>query len=86
MEFPFNEHIKDGYYIRTFSTNIDEMELVWHRASEDRIIEVIDNTDWMIQIDGELPKIMNEKIFIPKEKYHRVIKGRGDLVLKIKKL
>ena len=36
-------------------------------------------------MDNELPKdlIMGESHFIPKEKYHRVIKGQGELVIEI---
>jgi hypothetical protein len=86
MDFPFNEHINNGYHIRTFSKNVNDKELVWHRDKEDRLVESVGNTDWMIQLDNELPKPLNETIFIPKEVYHRVIKGNGDLTVKIKKL
>lgn len=86
MDFPFQEHIDNGYYVRTFSENVDEMELVWHRDREDRVVESIGNTDWMLQLDNELPRPLTEKVFIPKEVYHRVIKGEGDLKVRIKKL
>jgi len=39
----------------------------------------------MIQIDNELPKII-DKVFVPIGVYHRVIKGTGDLKVKITKL
>jgi hypothetical protein len=39
----------------------------------------------MFQFDDELPFQMEGKIFIPMGVYHRVIKGSGDLKLKIKK-
>jgi len=83
---PFNEHIDDGYYIRTFSEGINDMELVWHRDREDRIVESVGDTDWMIQLDNELPIPLTERTYIPKETYHRVIKGNGDLKVKVKKL
>jgi hypothetical protein len=86
MDFPFNEHIENGYHIRTFSEDVDEGELVWHRDKEDRIVESIGDTDWLIQIDNELPKPLTESTFIPKEVYHRVIKGSGDLKVRVKKL
>jgi hypothetical protein len=86
MDFPFNEHIEDGYHIRTFSKDTDSMELVWHRDKEDRIVESVGDTDWMIQMDNELPKPLTESTFIPKNTYHRVIKGNNDLTVKIKKL
>lgn len=83
---PFKEEYKNDYYIRTFSSDIDEFELIWHRDKEDRIVEVVKNDGWLFQYDNELPKILNEKIFIEKNTYHRIIKGYGDLILKIKKL
>ena len=83
---PFDEYVEEGYHIRTFSKEIDDMELVWHRDKEDRIVESVDETDWMIQIDNELPKVLTEKISIPKGVYHRVIKGTDDVTVKVKKL
>ena len=46
---------------------------------------MIGETDWMFQFDNELPFQMEGKFFIPMGVYHRVIKGSGDLKLKIKK-
>ena len=86
MSFPFEENTDGTFYYRTFSGDTDEMELVWHRDREDRIVESIEETDWMIQMDGEIPMALNKTVFIPKETYHRVIKGTGDLNVKIKKL
>lgn len=87
--YPFKEEkIKNNVFIRTFDQNINSEELVWHRDKEDRIIEVIEeeNQDWFIQMDNELPKALSGRIFIPKECYHRVIKGTGNLVIKLTKL
>jgi hypothetical protein len=39
----------------------------------------------MIQIDNELPKVIKENTFIPKEVFHRLLKGTGNLELKIVK-
>lgn len=86
MNFPFQENIEDGYHIRTFNQDVPDNELVWHRDKEDRIVESVGETDWMVQLDNQLPQTLNKNIFIPKEVYHRVIKGSGDLVVKIKKL
>jgi hypothetical protein len=83
---PYSETIKEGYYFRTFTENLDNTELVWHRDREDRFVKSIGNTDWMVQLDNELPKSLTETIFIPKNTYHRVIKGSGDLTVKIKKI
>ncbi len=86
MYLPFDEKIKNGYHIRIFSQNVEDSELVWHRDKEDRIVESVGKTNWMIQMDNEVPKIIEGKFFIPKNTYHRVIKGSGDLTVKVKKL
>ena len=77
--------VTDKYIIREFNENIDPIELMWHRDNEDRIVEIIGKTDWKIQLDNQLPTSMNESISIPKHMYHRLIKGTGNLKLKIHK-
>jgi hypothetical protein len=59
---------------------------MWHRDHESRIIEPINETDWLIQLDDELPKKIEGQIFIPMGIYHRLIKGSGDLKIKLQKL
>jgi|688.fasta_scaffold119405_4 hypothetical protein len=88
MSLPFVENLKDGFHIRTFSSNLTEMELKWHFDEEDRIVLCENDTDWMFQIDNNLPIRIekNTPIFIPEGEYHRIIKGSGDLILKVKKL
>ena len=71
------------YIIRKFNSDIDSIDLKWHRDEENRIIEAIEETDWLIQIDDMLPQTLNEKVFIRKEEYHRLIKGSKDLILKV---
>ncbi len=83
---PFKEtKLSDNEFIRVFSQDTDSGEFMWHRDREDRIIESIDDTDWMIQIDNELPKKINSEVFIPMGVYHRLIKGSGNLEIKLKK-
>jgi hypothetical protein len=80
---PFQEtKLSDNEFIRVFNQNTDSGEYMWHRDREDRIVESIGETDWMIQIDNELPKVIS-KVFIPMGVYHRVIKGTGDLKIKL---
>lgn len=87
MKLPFKENkINESTSIRKFHQNTDSGEFVWHRDREDRIIEALYETDWMIQIDNELPKKIEGKIKIPKGIYHRLIKGNGNLKIKVKKL
>ena len=88
MSYPFKEiSIGNNQYIREFVANEkrDDIE-EWHRDREDRIVEVIENTDWLFQMDNELPILLKEKLYIPKESYHRVIMGKGKLIVKITKL
>ena len=87
MKLPFEEkEIEYGIYVRTFSKDEDSGEFTWHRDKENRIVEALHSTDWKIQIDNELPKDLNDKVFIPKEIYHRLIKGSGDLKIRLHKL
>jgi hypothetical protein len=79
---PYSELIEDGYIIREFSQDLSAFELVWHRDKEDRLVEAMHKTDWKFQLDNEVPTELN-RIFIPKETYHRVIKGTGNLKIKI---
>ncbi len=86
-DLPFKEtSLGNKEYVREFGEDIDIHELEWHIDKEDRIVEVIENNGWQVQIDNELPKVLNNKLFIPKETYHRVIKGSGKLIVKITKL
>jgi hypothetical protein len=77
--------VTSKYIIREFNAGIDPIELKWHRDREDRIVEIVGNTDWKIQLEDQLPTSINESIFIPKGQWHRVIKGNGTLTLKINK-
>ena len=77
----------DNDDIRTFSRNVDIKELVWHRDEELRKITILEGEGWHFQFNGSLPFELKtgRKFSIPKDMYHRVIKGKTDLVLKIKK-
>ena len=78
--------VTDKYIIREFNEDIDPIELLWHRDDEDRLIEIVENTDWFIQLENQLPSSMNSPIFIPRHEWHRTIKGTGKLRIKIYKL
>lgn len=77
--------IADDYVVREFDQNIDPIELKWHRDDETREIISEKSTDWLIQLDNALPVSLNNTVTIPKHEWHRLIKGSGDLILKIKK-
>jgi hypothetical protein len=76
-------NIADDTVIRTFDDSIDPIELKWHCDDEDRIILAITETDWKIQLEDQLPKNLNNAIFIERGQWHRLIKGNGELKVKI---
>jgi hypothetical protein len=76
---PYSQIRENNLIVRTFSQDIDEEELVWHRDREDRQVTVLEETDWQFQFDNELPQVLKNTIFIPKNTYHRLIKGTGEL-------
>lgn len=82
---PYIDDNKGRVSYRKFSEDVPQEELVWHRDPEDRSIKAISETDWMIQYDNELPKRLTSSFeyFIPEGVYHRLIKGSGDLNIKI---
>ena len=81
---PYKEQIVDDYILREFSQDTPSFEFVWHRDKKDRWVQPTHETDWLFQLDNDIPrKLQKNKLFIPKETYHRLIKGTGDLVVKI---
>jgi hypothetical protein len=83
---PFSETLEGETHIRTFSADVDPSELKWHQDGEDRIVEATHESDWMYQADNELPRRFKDRILIRKGEWHRVIKGTGDLTLRVTKL
>lgn len=77
-------YIEEGE-IRIFSADTQSKDLVWHKDREDRIIEPLHETDWKFQYDNEVP-IELDRLFIDKGTYHRLIKGTGELKLKVIKI
>ena len=87
-KLPFVQEEKNGIKTRLFKENINGGELKWHFDKQDRKVKVVKSNNWMLQMDNDIPKPLKEgqTIFIPKGVYHRVIKGQGDLIVKIKEL
>ena len=85
-ELPFKEVNENGIKKRVFKESTDNHELKWHFDLNDRKVKVVKSNGWMFQMDNQLPVRLNEGdvISIPKGMYHRVIKGKGDLIVKIK--
>ena len=87
VEISSGKPYRDVGIVRIFSSDVDSEDLVWHRDKENRRVTVTDGEGWQFQFNGSLPFELTEgRIFdIPEGMYHRVIKGKTDLVLKIKK-
>ena len=88
MDFPFEEKQIDQFnFIRTFSADVDEMDLIWHADKENRIITVLEGNGWKFQFDEELPIEMTDglSISIFEGRIHRIIKGEGPLKIKLQK-
>ena len=84
---PYIDKIENNFITRNFLKNINPIELMWHRDLDDRIIEIVDGDNQLLQLDNELPisLLKNKKYNIPKLIYHRLIKSNNstDLIIKI---
>jgi hypothetical protein len=82
------EYTKHGtferYIVRTFSDDVNEEELIWHKDRQNRTIHILSGSEWKIQLEDNLPLDLEigKEYYIPKETYHRVIKGKGDLIVR----
>jgi len=85
---PFEEEqINDNIFVRTFSADVDEMDLIWHTDKENRFIKVLEGNGWQFQYDEDLPFEMTDGLGFPvmKGQIHRVIKGVGPLKIELHK-
>ncbi len=81
-----NLSVTKNCIVRSFSSDVDPDELKWHQDDEDRLIIVLESgKGWGFQYDNELPYELEvgDILFILRHEWHRVIKGEGDLVIKI---
>ena len=72
----------DEEILRIFGEDVDPTELKWHRDRETRTVISLEPTDWMIQLENGFPRRI-DKVRIPAGEWHRVIKGTGELRIKI---
>ena len=84
---PYQEIKQGEIIIRTFKKNVQDDELVWHRDREDREVRIIKGKGWQFQREDYLPILLQagDVIQIKKEEWHRIIKGRTDLIVEIRK-
>lgn len=87
MRKPYEENSSEnGSILRAFSPDVKSDELKWHRDDEDRLIELLEPTDWLFQLDNHLPVEFPKSFLIERGIWHRVIKGKKNLVVKIIKM
>jgi hypothetical protein len=80
----YDDFFKAPYVIRCFTQDITQEELEWHQDQEDRlIVHWCGSVDWLFQYDDCLPISIDDPIFIERYDWHRLIKGTGDLFLKV---
>lgn len=87
-KLPFNEKkISSNTFVRKFSS-YDSNEFEWHQDAENRIIEVMDGSEWKLQLDNQIPLELKkgQQYFVPKGKLHRIIAGPNELVVRLTKL
>jgi quercetin dioxygenase-like cupin family protein len=84
---PYQEIQQGAIAIRTFKKDVQDDELVWHRDRENREVRVVKGNGWQFQREDHLPILLKEGdvIQIKKEEWHRIIKGRTDLIVEIRK-
>lgn len=82
---PYYEEHFDKYIIRTFSQDVKQEDLVWHRDHNDRTVKVIYGPKWKFQFDNDMPFDLKPgmEFDIPKNTYHRLIKGDATLQIRI---
>lgn len=73
-------------FVRKFFETVDSDELIWHRDKKNRTIKVLEGEGWLIQYEDKLPEEMQKGsvYHIEAESYHRIIKGKGNLILEIR--
>ncbi len=78
--------LDDDRFIRKFYHATEDEELIWHRDRKNRIVKVLEGEGWFLQFEDKLPEEMkrNEEYKIIAETYHRIIKGKGNLILEIR--
>ena len=64
-----NDRFNQQHFLRVFSDDIKEEELVWHRDKQDRVVSVIKGKGWKLQMDNKLPE--------------ELVKGRSYIIKKM---
>ncbi len=77
--------INKNIVIRKFSKDVNDKELKWHFDLENRVLVPLNENNWRLQLDNQLPFNIDGNTKIPSNIWHRLIKGDSDLYLLILK-
>ena len=83
---PYNDvRLNRHTLLREFNARIDDIEYTWHRDEGNRIIEVFSGAGWQLQLDNQLPVLLESgcEYYIPAGMWHRLHKGKGNLTILI---
>jgi hypothetical protein len=83
---PYNDvRINKGTLLREFNSRVDDIEYTWHRDEDDRIIEVFSGAGWQLQLDNQLPVLLESgyEYHVPAGVWHRLHKGFDNLTVLI---
>lgn len=85
---PYTDSLESNIKVRVFKSTLNESELKWHRDENKRYIKIVSGHNWKIQLEDNFPftLIEGKTYFINSQKWHRLIKGQGDLTIKIKEI
>ncbi len=84
MGRPYREtRVSEDVMIREFSERVASHELEWHMDRRNREVKVLEGEGWKLQMQEGLPfdMIPGHTYMIPRESWHRII--RGDQKLRI---
>ena len=87
MSKPYTQTTNNNKITRIFENTL-QAELVWHRDRTNRIVKIVEGQGWKFQMDNDIPKKLcpGDILYIPKNTYHRLIKGNDKLVCEIREL
>ena len=82
---PYSDRKLTNGFERVFLASVESSELHWHKDRCHRTVTVLEGEGWGLQMDNAMPYIMKQGdvVGIPRDTFHRLLKGSGDLRLLI---
>lgn len=92
IALPYTETVQEKhgtgleYRIRTFSKDVKQQDLMWHRSdTRSRTIHILQGTGWKF-LEEDKPSVdfkVGRDYFLPKQAKCKLLKGIDDLVIRI---